>query len=104
MHQNLLKETCRVMESNGHSPRDVVFCKTDDAVFDWRTFKEAARDFEYDSGFGLVQVRQDLVIVGEDWWMKRREYDGCEWWEFLTKPEEKDQVIVSKINLKSRGL
>ena len=28
----------------------------------------------------------DLKIIGKDWWMERREYDGAEWWEFKKAP------------------
>ena len=26
------------------------------------------------------------MIVGWNWWLERREYDGAEWWELETKP------------------
>jgi len=41
---------------------------------------------EYDSGYGATKVAKDLVIVGEDWWLERCEYNGSEWWEFKTLP------------------
>ena len=40
-----------------------------------------------DSGYGSAEIREDLVIVGKDWWLERDEYDGSEWWAFHTMPE-----------------
>lgn len=103
MNKNLLEETRAVMKENRVAPSDVFYCKTDDANFTWKVFEKAARDFNYDNGFGLPQVRRDLQIVGMNWWMKRREYDGAEWWEFLTRPEAGDTVPTSWISLRERN-
>ena len=44
-------------------------------------------DFEYDSGYGAPEIATDLIIVGEDWWLERHEYDGSEWWEYKELPK-----------------
>lgn len=44
-------------------------------------------DREYDSGYGGQEVNAALVIVGDDWWLERGEYDGSEWWEYKTMPK-----------------
>ncbi|MGB5758858.1 MAG: hypothetical protein WBM50_18240, partial [Acidimicrobiales bacterium] len=58
---------------------------------DWGQFAQLA-DVEYDSGYGSAQVATDLVIVFFDGTKLRRgEYDGSEWWEFIapfTEPAE----------------
>ena len=46
-----------------------------------------AWDCEYDSGFGSQKVAHDLIVVGENWWLERHEYDGSEWWEFKELPK-----------------
>lgn len=101
MYLNLLKETTDIMRDNNKTPADVFYCRTEGENFSWKVFAEAAKHFNYDNGFGVQEVRKDLVIIGKDWWLKRREYDGAEWWEFLTRPEAGDTKVVNTINLKS---
>lgn len=43
-------------------------------------------DREYDANYGAQQINCNLVIVGDDWWLERHEYDGSEWWEFKSLP------------------
>ena len=57
----------------------------------WEDFKSKA-DFEYDNGYGWIEIPSDLIIVGKDFWLERREYDGAEWWEFVTAPIEPAEV------------
>lgn len=47
-------------------------------------------DQEYDAGYGGSEVADDLLVVGDDWWLERHEYDGSEWWEFKTLPKRPD--------------
>lgn len=35
------------------------------------------------------------MVVGDDWWLERHEYDGSEWWEFKRLPSP----ILSAIRL-----
>ena len=37
-------------------------------------------------------MAEDLVVVGDNWWIERRDYDGSEWWEYKEKPKQ-----ISKI-------
>lgn len=37
-------------------------------------------------------VATDLVLVGDDWWIERAEYDGSEWWEFKSIPVRKQYM------------
>lgn len=82
---SLLKETLRVLESNGKTPQDVKWVGTEDTSGTWDQFAENA-DFDYDSGYGSAEVAEDLKVVGKDWWLERGEYDGSEWWAFKTLP------------------
>lgn len=34
------------------------------------------------------------MIVGDDWWMERHEYDGSEWWEFKELPKKPTFIDV----------
>lgn len=92
---NLLKETIQMLNSSGKTTKDVkwvgsIFVKTT-----WENFENIANK-EYDSGFGGEQVNLDLMIVGDDWWLERHEYDGSEWWEYKTLPREPKAQIELK--------
>ena len=52
----------------------------------WEEFAAIAVSFEYENRSGRVEVAEDLVVVGDDWWLERREYNGDEWWEFKSLP------------------
>jgi len=56
-------------------------------------------DVCYNNSFGGQEIAEDLLIVGEDWWMERCEYDGSEWWEFKTMPvKPKDELHPTRLN------
>ncbi len=84
---NLLAGTLEIMNGHGKAPTDVRWVGSSDGMFvgTWADFAQRA-NFEYDSGFGSAQVAEQLVVVGDDWWLERGEYDGSEWWEFKTVP------------------
>ena len=85
--ENLLNETLAVLKSHKKTPADVRWVQTTDpnACGSWDDFAQLA-DFEYDFGYGGNEVARSLKIVGDDWWLERGEYDGSEWWEYMTKP------------------
>lgn|SRR5574338_245472 len=82
---NLLKETSDFLKEHGKFPCDVLWVGNGKISFSWEQFAKIA-DFDYDNGFGAVHISLSLVIVGEDWWIERHEYDGLENWEFKTYP------------------
>lgn len=99
MMVNLLEETLANLSANHKSPNEVIWVGAADGT-EILTFEEFSKmaNFEYDSGFGSEEIRSDLVIVGKDWWLARREYDGSEWWEYLKLPvPAKDQKKLIKI-------
>lgn len=83
--QNLLKETMDTLKRNGKSVEDVLWIGNLDLWTDWESFAESA-NVEYDNGYGKQYVADDLLVVGEDWWLERYEYDGYEEWQFKTLP------------------
>lgn len=91
--KNLLTETIGVLADSQKTPADVKWCGSDDMWFDWETFAKVAEKTNYDSGYGGQEVAKDLVIVGEDWWLERHEYDGNEWWEFKARPARPEKQI-----------
>lgn len=86
MMRNLLQETIVKLKANGLTEADVRWVGNTTYWSTWENFKEHANE-EYDAGFGAAHVAQDLVIVGDYWWMTREEYDGSEWWDFHLKPQ-----------------
>jgi hypothetical protein len=89
---NLLQETIETLKSKGKTEADVLWVGTETHKCTMEDFMSIA-DTDYDSGFGSPEVAQDLLIVGENWWLERHEYDGSEWWEFKETPKEPTETI-----------
>lgn len=83
---NLWEETLKKLVDNEKTFEDVLFIQGDDFGITKENFETVAKNTEYDSGYGAQHVATDLVLVGEDWWIERAEYDGAEWWEFKSIP------------------
>jgi len=81
--ENLLEETKNKLVIHHNTPKDVLWVGTAKGTeaITWEEFEKMA-DFDYDTGYGAVEIRPDLVVVGKDWWLERHEYDGEEWWEY----------------------
>lgn len=108
---NLLHETLEKLENYGKTPDDVRWVggfNTDDGSsdmiwFGWDHFASIANDY-YDNYYGRIEVEVKL-IVGDDWWLERREYDGSEWWEyqiFPGKPSEHEYKQIKSPFCESR--
>ena len=93
--ENLLSETLMFMAEHGKTPDDVRWVGDTTIWFSWDEFANVA-NVEYDAGFGGQEVASDLLVVGDDWWMERHEYDGTEWWEFKTLPTLPSQHVVPR--------
>ena len=113
---NLLKETIEILTSKGKTVEDVRWVGICDPDYlasirpsptaqpfgSWGEFARFA-DFEYDAGYGGANVNTELVIVGDDWWLERGEYDGSEWWQFKTMPKPPaERLQLRDSDLKSR--
>ena len=82
---NLLQETLAELANHQKTPMDVTCVGIKDQYVTWEDFAKAA-DHTYDNGFGGNEVNLRLVVVGDDWWLERGEYDGSEWWNFKSHP------------------
>lgn len=84
---NFLEETKRKLTYHGLDPSSVRWVGSSDGeyVCTWQAFTRIS-DFEYHNGYGAQEVARDLVIVGDDYWLERREYDGAECWELKRMP------------------
>lgn len=97
---NLVKETIEDVEKNGYSESDIEWVGSKDGKYgmSWDSFKKAFGKIEYDCGYGGQEVAKDLVVVGNDWWLERQEYDGAEEWSFKKMPVAcKNQSSFDKI-------
>lgn len=99
---NLLQETTEKLMTHDKTWDDVLWIGGSEFTISIEDFKRLANR-EYDNGYGSPKVAQDLKIVGKDWWLERGEYDGSEWWDYMTYPtkplEQKSvkRVIISEI-------
>lgn len=84
---NFLKETLDILAKHDLSWDDVLWVGCKDYTIPKEFFLKEA-DRIYDNGFGGVEVGRNLLVVGENWWLERHEYDGAEWWEFKTLPRK----------------
>ena len=90
---NFKDETLDVLAANGKTWNDVKFIQGDD--FKASNNKDELLElmnFEYDDGYGVPEIAEDLKIVGDNWWLERGEYDGSEWWEYKEKPRPNPEL------------
>lgn len=94
---NLLQETRSYIEKCEKTTDDVKWVGNGEYVISWEEFTKIA-DVEYDSGYGAQEIASDLLIVGDNWWLEREEYDGSEGWSFKTMPlKNKETKSFSKV-------
>lgn len=97
---NLLKETKELLQRYNVDENDIEQIQLKDCTCTWDEFKQLAVDVDYNNGYGKIYINQDLTIIGSDWWISRREYDGAEYWWFNKKPK----LIVESENKKITSL
>lgn len=86
---NFYDETINFLEEHGKQQEDVLWVCGNNFQVEPRNFWKAA-NIEYDSGYGSPEIAMDLMLIGADFWMERREYDGSEWWVYRTAPDVKN--------------
>ena len=86
--RNLRDETVALLDKRGKTTGDVRWVGNHDGTLalSWVEFAALANR-TYDSGFGGHEVALALVVVGDDWWLERWEYDGSEGWTYQTLPQ-----------------
>lgn len=92
---NLLDETREVLENNNKTINDINWAGNNKFYFDVYEFLKIA-NVEYDDSYGAPEVAQDLLVVGDNWWLERHEYDGLEWWEYKKIPLKPNAKIELK--------
>lgn len=88
----LIEETVKGLEELDKTPAMVEWVGSRDGQYAmaWEEFVKQFADLDYDDGFGRQEIANDLVVVGENWWLERHEYDGSEWWEFKELPVRRE--------------
>lgn len=99
MSSRIVKETIEDLEELGHKVSDVLWVGSYDGEFamSWKEFSDKFKNLEYDDGFGRQEIAADLVVVGEDWWLEREEYDGAEQWTQKRYPKVASGKSFDKI-------
>ena len=92
---NLKEETIKRLEEHGKKPEEIRWVGCSSFKIPISEFWKLADEF-YDSSYGSTEVAEDLLIVGDNWWLERHEYDGAEWWEYKTVPRIPDYLIRSR--------
>lgn len=91
---NLLKETQSYLSAFDKSLDDILWVGTKEYQITVSTFLELA-DFDYDSSHSAGDIADDLIIVGDGWYIERINYRGETEWNIektLTKPKEIREV------------
>lgn len=89
---NLWEETIRKLAVHDKNFDDVMYIQGSDFGITKENFEQVAKKTIYNSDFGSAEVAEDLVIVGDNWWLERHEYDGAEWWEYKETPKQINEV------------
>jgi hypothetical protein len=90
---NLLIETIGYLTICDKTVEDVNWVGSSDGkyVISWQEFEKIG-NVNYNSGYGSQEIAADLVVVGNNWWLSRLEYDGAEDWTFNTLPIMKKKI------------
>ena len=94
---NFLEETLEYLEYLKISTDDVICVVYGDSYMSWDVFAKNA-DFRYDSGFGNVEISDEIFIYTRDYIMYRHEYDGSEEWRSV---KTLDSIIFKKTQIHS---
>ena len=92
---NFLEETLEYLEYLKVSTDDVICVVYGDSYMSWDVFAKNA-DFRYDSGFGNVEISDEIFIYTRDYIMYRHEYDGAEEWRAIPTLES---IISTKTQI-----
>lgn len=92
---NFRDDTIETLNMYDYSLSDIEWISNGNVCYDIKEFFQVA-DFDYDCGYGTVEISEDLVIMMNDGrWFERSEYDGSEWWSIHYKPQKPNSVKES---------
>lgn len=103
--KNLYEETLRSIDKSNHTTDNVSWVGTADGEYaiSWEEYRQIS-DITYNSGFGVTNIPRDLVVVFSDKnWLERREYDGAEWWEYVSIPQQSSSPNKFTLTIDEEG-
>lgn len=89
---NLKNSTLNILNQHNKLPSDIKWVGCTNFKISIEEFWKLA-DREYDASYGSQEVAEDLIVVGDSWWLERHEYDGSEWWEYKELPQEPEKIL-----------
>lgn len=101
---NLLEETEYTLACHNKTWNDVSWIGGRDFYISIKQFKEAAKETNYDAGYGHEEVAIDLTICFNDGsWLSRESYDGSEFWRYNYYPQKPQIHYRGKVKLADPG-
>ena len=89
---NLAEETIAILHLYFYNENDIAWIGNREYTVPIDEFFDVAMHTNYNNGYGSPAIAGDLLIVMKDnSYFQRREYDGSEWWEYIPivkKPSE----------------
>mgnify|MGYP006296089785 CR=1 FL=1 len=89
--KNLYQELESVLTNNSKTFDDILWVGTKDFYVPTESFLTKIKDIYYDNDAGVIEISPDLIIMGDNWYLKRKfSLSGAEGWEFvdfITKPK-----------------
>lgn len=100
---NALEEIKEVLEENNKTTDNITAIRVTLDKGDWDNIKiytlEDLKDLHYVRGYGAQELRGFILLDDNDW-LERLEYDGAEWWEYRRNPHLDDDLVDLKKWLK----
>ena len=103
--KNLYEETLRIINKFDHTTNNVSWVGTTDGEYaiSWEEYRQIS-DITYNSNFGGTNIPRDLVVVFSDKnWLERREYDGAEWWKYVSTPQKSSSPHKFTLTIDKEG-
>lgn len=94
---NLLDETKKFLQLYNKTLSDIRRVFGNDYQIPVDNFVEIAKDTYYDASLGVQETAKDLILVGDDFYAVRYEFEGNEGWEYhpmTFKIPEKVQTVT----------
>ena len=105
---NYAEETISFLKRYNYTVDDISWIGTDDFIIPISEFFDVARKTFYNPSFGRPETPGDIVIVmKDDSWFERFEYDGAEGWEYHIphiKPIVTAHIKTRSFNYKDEGI
>ena len=101
---NLFEETENKLLAFSKKWSDISWIGGDDFYITIPQFVAAAKETNYDCGYGSEEVATDLVICFNDGsWLSREAYDGSEWWKYNAYPQKPQIHYQGNVKLADPG-